>query len=42
VFGGTALDVTDFIGEMKVLAINVPLAWPTLDASPVHSLAPLV
>lgn len=34
VFGSTALDVSDFIGEMKVLTLNVPLAWLTLGASP--------
>src|SRR5207249_3534794 len=37
VFGSPALDVADFIGEMKVLARHVPLAWLTLDASPTHS-----
>jgi len=41
VFGGTTLDVTDLLGELKVLAVNVPLARPALDASPAHPFAPL-
>jgi hypothetical protein len=44
VFGGAALDVTDFLGKMEVLALHVPLplARPTLDAFPTHSLLPSV
>jgi hypothetical protein len=36
VFGGAALDVTDFVGELEILALNVPLAQSTFDGFPPH------
>jgi hypothetical protein len=36
VFGCAALDITDLIGEMEVLPIDVPLARPAFDGLPAH------
>ena len=36
VFGGATLDVMDLVGEMEVLAIDVPLARPAFDGFPAH------
>jgi hypothetical protein len=42
VFGGATLDVADLVGEMKVLAIDVPLARPLFDGFPAHCFPPPV
>jgi hypothetical protein len=34
--GSAALDVSDLIGELKILAVDVPPAWPTFDSLPAH------
>src|SRR5262249_6903693 len=41
VFRGTALDITDLLGEMAVLDRNLLRAWLLLDAFPAHSFAPI-
>lgn len=33
---GAALDVADLIGELEVLAIDLPLACPAFDGFPTH------
>jgi hypothetical protein len=35
-FRGATLDVSDLIGEMEVLAIDLPLARPVFDGLPAH------
>lgn len=35
-FGGATLDITDLVGEMEVLSIDMSLAWPALDGFPAH------
>jgi hypothetical protein len=36
VFCGAALNVTDLVGEVEVLAIDVPLARSPFDRFPAH------
>jgi hypothetical protein len=36
VFGGATLDVSDLVGEVEVLAIDVPLARSPFDRFPAH------
>jgi hypothetical protein len=33
---GAVLDVADLIGEMEVLALDLPLARPAFDGLPAH------
>ncbi len=33
---GAMLDVSDLIGELEILAVDVPLAWPAFDGLPAH------
>ena len=42
VFGGTALDVSDLVGKVEVLALDVPLARPVFDGFPAHRFLPWV
>jgi hypothetical protein len=35
-FRGAALDVSDLIRELEILAVDVPLAWPAFDGLPAH------
>jgi len=33
---GATLDISDLIGELEILAVDVPLAWPALDGLSAH------
>jgi hypothetical protein len=36
VFSGATLDIMNLVGEVEVLAIDVPLARPPFDGFPAH------
>jgi hypothetical protein len=41
-FSSAALDISDLIGEMEVLTLDLPLARPAFDGLPAHWFPPPV